>query len=301
VINNVKNNIKPPDYLRWNTSSEGDKVKRRWFGDELQPQSLFTIRGIGIYEPMINANVERPIGTGDWLIMLFHHPARLDKTQKNPSVPANTLMIWPPGAKQFFSWALEQGVELHSWMHVEGTWVTLQIENNLLPLTSPITLSDTSVMTQHLQNFMDEMVNPALPDPIILQNLFQNWARSIARQSHIKDPTVKIPAVLIAVKHHLDDHFNRPVILNDLAALAGMSRSHLCHQFRTFFETSISHYVIRKRMAIAQRLLFDVDMKLGKIAEEVGYSDIYQFSKQFKKTFGISPSKYRTQQQNNEN
>jgi len=297
------NETKPPDYLRWNTLLEGDKgkVKRKWFGDELQPQSLLTIRGIGIYEPMINANVDRSIGTGDWLIMLFHHSARLDKDQKRPSVPAKTLMIWPPGDKQFFSWATEQGVELHSWMHVEGTWVTLQIENNLLPIANPVTLTDESVMTDHLQNLMDEMVNPTLSDPIILQNLFQNWARSIARQLHTKDPTNKIPTVLLTIKQHLDEHFNKPVILNDLAALAGMSRSHLCHQFRAFFATSISHYVIRKRMAIAQRLLFDVKMRLGKIAEEVGYSDIYQFSKQFKKTFGVSPSQYRTQQQNNEN
>lgn len=288
--------ISPPEYLRWNSSLTGDNVKRQWFGNELQPKSLFTVRGIGIYEPMVNTDVERPIGTGDWLIMLFHHPARLDKAQEKPSVPANTLMIWPPGARQFFSWAIEQGDELHSWMHVEGTWVRLQIENNLLPLATPITLIDETIMTNQLQNLMDEMVIPALPDPIILQNLFQNWARSIARHLKTKDRAIKIPVELMVVKQHLDEHFNQPIILNDLAAIAGMSRSYLCHQFRNFFETSISHYVIRKRMAIAQRLLFDVNLKLGKIAVEVGYSDIYQFSKQFKKTFGVSPSQYRSQQ-----
>ena len=270
---------------------------QKWFGDELQPQSLMTIRGIGIDEPMINANVDRPFGTGDWLIMLFHHPARLDKNSKKSSVAANTLMIWPPGTKQFFSWATEAGKELHSWMHVEGTWVTLQIDNNLLPVNTPLTLSDDSVMKQHLQSLMDEMTQPAQHDPIIIQNLFQNWARSIARQLETKDPNLNIPTSLLTVKNHLDEHFNQPIVLDDLATLAGISRSHLCHQFREHFDTSISHYVIRKRMAIAQRLLFDVEMRLGSIANDVGYTDIYQFSKQFKKTFGVSPSKYRKQQQ----
>lgn len=291
----------PPDYLRWNTSLECEqgKVTRKWFGDELQPQSLLTIRGIGIFEPMINADVDRPYGTGDWLIMLFHSPARLKENQKSASVPANTLMIWPAGSKQFFSWATKPGVELHSWMHVEGTWVTLQIDNNLLPLNTPLTLTDSSVMTAHLQSLMDEMVDPAKQDPIILQNLFQNWARSIARQLDTNNPILKVPSVFLAVKHHLDENFNKPIVLDELAAIAGTSRSHLCHQFRAFFETSISHYVIRKRMAIAQRLLFNAELRLGNIATEVGYSDIYQFSKQFKKTFGVSPSKYRAQQQNN--
>ncbi|WP_339719964.1 AraC family transcriptional regulator [uncultured Paraglaciecola sp.] len=296
----MKETKTPPDYLRWNTPLECDqgKITRKWFGDELQPQSLMTVRGIGIYEPMINANVDRPYGTGDWLIMLFHHPARLEQKQNAASVPANTLMIWPTGAKQFFSWATEAGVELHSWMHVEGTWVSLQIDNNLLPLNTPITLSDSSVMTDHLQSLMDEMLHPAQHDPIIIQNLFQNWARSIARQLDTKNPTMKIPAVLLTIKHHLDEHYNQGIVLDELADMAGVSRSYLCHQFRSFFNTSISQYVIRKRMSIAQRLLFNAQLRLGNIASEVGYTDIYQFSKQFKKTFGVSPSKYRAQQQN---
>ncbi|MCF2949792.1 hypothetical protein L0668_16860 [Paraglaciecola aquimarina] len=74
----------PHGYLRWDTpvAPEHENATRKWFGYELQPQSLITIRGIGIYEPMINANVDRPLGTGDWLIMLFHHPPRLDKKSK---------------------------------------------------------------------------------------------------------------------------------------------------------------------------------------------------------------------------
>ena len=72
-----------------------------------------------------------------------------------------------------------------------------------------------------------------------------------------------------------------------------MSRSHLCHRFRECFGSSISEYVIRKRMAVAQRMLYEVGLRPGEIAEAVGYTDIFQFSKQFKKSFGLSPSEYR--------
>lgn len=291
-------NRNPPDYLRWDNalSDDQDKVIRHWFGDELQPESLMIVRGIGIKEPMVNANVDRPIGTGDWLIMLFHQPARLIKKQKTPSTPAKTLLIWPPGEKQFFSWATKAGVELHSWMHVEGSWVKTQIENNLLPIATPITLTDESVMTDHLQSIMAEMLHPISFDPIIIQNLFQNWARAIARQIGVKSSNNNMPSYVLIVKRYLDKHFNQAIVLDDLASLARVSRSHLCHQFRQHFDTSISHYVIRKRMATAQRLLFDVDIKLSTIANQVGYADIYQFSKQFKKTFSVSPSQYRKKQ-----
>ena len=72
-----------------------------------------------------------------------------------------------------------------------------------------------------------------------------------------------------------------------------MSRSHLCHRFRECFGSSISEYVIRKRMATAQRMLYEYNLRPGEIAEAVGYPNIFQFSKQFKKSFGVSPSEYR--------
>ena len=46
-------------------------------------------------------------------------------------------------------------------------------------------------------------------------------------------------------------------------------------------------------MAAAQRMLYEVNLRPGEIAEAVGYPDIFQFSKQFSKSFGVSPTEYR--------
>ena len=62
-----------------------------------------------------------------------------------------------------------------------------------------------------------------------------------------------------------------------------MSRSHLCHQFREHFGTTISNYVVRRRMSITRRRLIDINPRPGEITKEVGYPYIYQFSKQFKR------------------
>lgn len=56
-----------------------------------------------------------------------------------------------------------------------------------------------------------------------------------------------------------------------------MSRNYLCNRFRECFGCTISQYVIRKRMAAARRLLYEVNLQPGKIAEAVGYPDIYQY------------------------
>jgi AraC family transcriptional regulator of arabinose operon len=289
---------KPPGFVMWNVlpANERRTWERQWFGNELDPDATFNVRGIGIREPLFNPNVDRPMGTGDWLIMLFHKPARLDRNNPQPSAPAMTMVIWPPGAAQFYSWGRKSGTEPHSWMHVEGAWVVQQIRVLELPLSKPFQLPDDSVMTLSLTALLAEMRTGTPPDSVILQNLFENWARGIQRLLRPHDASTATPLGLVRVRRHLDADFRRIPPLDELTGIAAMSRSHLCHRFRECFGSSISEYVIRKRMSAAQRMLFDLDLRPGEIAEAVGYPDIYQFSKQFKKTFGVSPTRYRQQQ-----
>ncbi len=287
---------KPPEFVMWRSvSSEQQDWQRQWFGDELSPSSAFNVRGLGIREPMFNANVHRPIGTGDWLIMYFHMPARLSPSNPQPSVKANTLILWPPGAEQFYSWGETADVEPHSWMHVEGMWVAQQVEEHNLPVAIPIEIEQESLMTETLRDLMEEMNANASPDPVILQNLFQNWIRRIARHIQPNHQSQQVPPNLLQVRDFLDAHFAESTPLDELAQMARMSRSHLCHQFRKHFGTTISKYVIRRRMSVAQRMLFEINLRPGDIAKAVGYTDIFQFSKQFKKSFGLSPTKYRKQ------
>lgn len=268
--------------------------ERQWFGHELTPTAAINVRGIGIREPMFNVNVNRPIGTGDWLLMLFHEAVRLDPKRKSPSAEPMTLVIWEPGAHQFYSWGKQGGREPHSWMHIEGTAVGRLVDSLGLPRNKPEALPDASVMEATLEAMLQEM-RTGHADTVILQNLFENWARGIRRQLHPEETSKRVPSALLKVRRLLDADFRTIPPLDELAEMAAMSRSHLCHRFRECFGSSISEYVIRKRMSAAQRLLYEVEMRPGDIAEAVGYPDIYQFSKQFKKSFGVSPSAYRKQ------
>jgi len=287
--------LQPPGFTMWGELPGDAKRdwKRQWFGHELTPEAAFNVRGIGIGEPLFNPNVHRPHGTGDWLIMLFQEAPRLDRFNPKPSHPAMTLILWPPGAEQFYSWGKTSDTERHSWMHVEGSWVTQQVESQKLPVGKPFSLPDDSVMVESLTAMFEEMQLGINSDPVMLKNHFENWARGIRRQIHPSASARSIPQGLLCVRRQLDADFRRIPPLDELAQLAAMSRSHLCHRFRECFGSSISEYVIRKRMAVAQRMLYEVGLRPGEIAEAVGYTDIFQFSKQFKKSFGLSPSEYR--------
>ena len=64
--------------------------------------------------------------------------------------------------------------------------------------------------------------------------------------------------------------------------------------FKSEMGESPIHYLIRVRMEKAKALLESgASLSIGEIAEKVGYEDAYHFSKLFKKTYGVSPSKMR--------
>ena len=83
---------------------------------------------------------------------------------------------------------------------------------------------------------------------------------------------------------------------NDYAEIAdswGMSLSTLRRRFRQQMGMSIHQYALNQRLAEAQRLLRDSELPIKAIADELGYSDVFFFSRQFKQHSGVTPGMYR--------
>jgi len=52
-------------------------------------------------------------------------------------------------------------------------------------------------------------------------------------------------------------------------------------------------YLINIKIETAKTLMLTSSHSIGRIAEIMGYNDLYHYSKQFKQKTGISPSAYR--------
>lgn len=90
--------------------------------------------------------------------------------------------------------------------------------------------------------------------------------------------------------HH---NFRSNIKINDLASYIGIDRSYLTNIFKSSTKLSPQEYLVRYRMEQAENMLKNTDMKIGDIAESIGYHDQLTFSKMFKKFAGVSPSSYR--------
>lgn len=95
------------------------------------------------------------------------------------------------------------------------------------------------------------------------------------------------------VQDHLRAHLGSTVNVPELAALAGFSTSHFSARFRAATGFSVIEYLKRLRMARARQLLITSNHSIAEIANAVGYSDPFYFSRQFASVNGVSPRDFR--------
>lgn len=77
-----------------------------------------------------------------------------------------------------------------------------------------------------------------------------------------------------------------------------LDRSYFCHVFRNAVGKSPQQYILSVRMKKAAQLMHYNDMKMDEIAELLGYSDEFSFSKAFSRIYGMSPLQFRKQYRN---
>lgn len=98
---------------------------------------------------------------------------------------------------------------------------------------------------------------------------------------------------------YMHEHYAEPIALDDLAGMLACSQRHLTRLFKQETGYSPIDYLIRYRMGKAKELLIRTDASLKQIAASVGYSDVYFFSRMFKKTTGQPPIRYKKEEKQN--
>lgn len=83
----------------------------------------------------------------------------------------------------------------------------------------------------------------------------------------------------------------------ELASLCGVGVKRFRELFKQHYKTTPAQYVINLRLNAAARLLTDGGLSVSKVAESVGFLDVYYFSKLFKKRFSCSPTQFKNQPQ----
>ena len=96
---------------------------------------------------------------------------------------------------------------------------------------------------------------------------------------------------------HIRAHFKESVVVPDLAREVGLSQAALYTHFKRITQTTPIQFQKDLRLLEAKRLLQQADDSISEIAFEVGYESVSQFSREYSRKFGNSPSNERNSRQ----
>ncbi|MGB8452059.1 MAG: helix-turn-helix domain-containing protein [Anaerocolumna sp.] len=117
------------------------------------------------------------------------------------------------------------------------------------------------------------------------------------QQSHESMEEVHDYSYQVYVEHtleYIEHNYSKNIKVHGIADYIGINRSYLTNCFKSVLHMSPQEYILNYRMNQASLLLKNTALPVSKVANKVGYDDALNFSKAFKKIYGINPTKFRS-------
>ena len=161
--------------------------------------------------------------------------------------------------------------------------------------------SETEQLLFYLKSLLGEIETHLPGYNIICQDILEVILLQLMRRSEFTitfiPSTRKSSKECAVVRRYIDNHFKENLTLDDLAAVAHVSKYYLAHAFSREYGTSPINYLLSCRIKESLYLLSETRLPLSQISETLGFSSPSYFSQSFRRIQGISPIQYRKNSQ----
>ena len=124
---------------------------------------------------------------------------------------------------------------------------------------------------------------------ILLQFILEMWKKGFV----IENDTSGRNTVEKEMVSYIQQNFTGKISLKEFGEQFHLSEKYISRYFKEHFHITLSQYITYLRLENAKQLLQDTDLSVTETAMQSGYQNVSYFIRSFKKTYGISPLKYR--------
>lgn len=187
-------------------------------------------------------------------------------------VPAGVRHEFRGGGRRWKGWSVK--FAMAGCPSPAKGWV-VPIDNRLRPLTD--------LLQRHLpEDRMVEGAELAVVDHLLAALISMQWLPCLAPPPGLHDRLVRL----------VRERGGRPLTVREAGERLGLSPSRLTTRMREEADTSPKEVIDHIRADIAGRRLRYTDENVGEVADALGFSDIYSFSRFYKRVTGTPPSKH---------
>ena len=153
---------------------------------------------------------------------------------------------------------------------------------------------------RYLNAMVQEATSQSMSYELVCHNLLEILLIKILRHQHFDlevGKQSKATKDISFIKHYLETYYHESIQLEGLASMTHLSRFYISHSFKKEIGMSPMEYLIAIRIKESKILLRTTNYSISQVADIVGFTTPTYFSKQFRKSTGISPTDYREQYQ----
>ena len=210
--------------------------------------------------------------------------------------PKQVFLIPPNTPVHYYSKDNTKGVEVY-WLNFYG-----QECESLISMTAfsqyPVLSLPTNLRTKILQNFKEtialchyQQIQSILCNQLLINIIKYLLLNSkLFEQSSPRKKLTDFDKIMSLINTHL---YSSQLNAQFICSLCYITPEHFSRTFKKNMSLHFSSYVNTERIKKASSLLLETDYPLNKIAELVGYGDVYYFCKIFKKYRLMTPTEYR--------
>ncbi|WP_105614714.1 response regulator transcription factor [Vallitalea okinawensis] len=179
----------------------------------------------------------------------------------------------------------------------------IEVAQTLYEQKSPITVlflsgyRDFEYARQAIKyNVKHYLVKPTKYDELV--NIFTEVKKDLDKvyREKAENDFAYYDDLVIKVKRYINDQLDI-ANLNEASHIVGLTPNYLSKIFKDITGINFSHYLLDVKMQKSKEYLMSTQLKTYEISDKLGYGNPKNFTRTFKKHFGMSPREFRNKKQ----